>query len=278
MVKKPIPLVSVVIPIYNGEKFLDESIKSILTQTYKNIELILINDASTDNSQKIIDRFKNKNKNIIALSNSVNMGIAETRNIGARLATGKYYAPMDQDDISNRKRLEEEVTFLENNSDYAAVGTQVEIIDTKGFTIGVRKYITTYEDIIKHIGYQSPICNPSSMINWNNLKKVGFYNTSFPGAEDYDLWFKLANISKIGNLSKSLLQYRVGHHQTKRTHIKAIISYTQKIQWRWIFTKKIFRCGFVITFLLRYLLFLVPSFLIWKIFEKLSIRNTRETV
>ena len=110
------PLVSILMPVYNSEKYLREAIKSILNQTFTNFELIIINDGSTDNSLKIIKSFKDNRIKII--KNKGNLGLIKTLNKGIDLAQGKYIARMDADDIAMPKRLEKQIAFFNENPDY----------------------------------------------------------------------------------------------------------------------------------------------------------------
>ena len=124
------PLVSVVIPVYNSEKYLQLAIDSILSQTYTNLELILMNDVSTDSSKEIC--LSNKDPRVLYFENEKNLGIALTRNAGFSKAKGKYIAILDNDDISLPERLERQVEFLENHPDYGMCGTFYSVIDGEG--------------------------------------------------------------------------------------------------------------------------------------------------
>jgi len=134
------PLVSVIMPVYNAGDFLRPAIKSILKQTYKNFELIIIDDASTDNSWAIIKDFKTKNPRkiiTIKLKRNLNKGGDACANVGYRKAKGEFVARMDADDISDPKRLEKQVDYLLKNKDIFMVGTQAWVIDKKGEIIGI---------------------------------------------------------------------------------------------------------------------------------------------
>ena len=160
------PLVSVVMPVYNGERFLKDAIESILNQTYKNFEFIIVDDGSTDDSLKIIKEYQKKDKRIRLIENKKNLGQAKSLNKGLSLAKGKYYAKMDSDDIACKKRIEKEVDFLERNNDYVIVGSNLEIIDENNNTIGYRFYPQKNKEIRKLIIIKSPFAHPSVMIKW----------------------------------------------------------------------------------------------------------------
>src|SRR6185369_12980087 len=118
------PLISVVLPVYNGEEYLRESIDSILKQSYSNFEFLILNDGSSDRSEEIIQSYSDPR---IKYHKHANCGLAATLNKGIELAKGEYIARQDQDDISLPTRLEKQITFLENHSEYAMVGTGSKI-------------------------------------------------------------------------------------------------------------------------------------------------------
>lgn len=139
MKNKNNPLVSIIMPVYNAGLFLVEAIESIINQTYENWELIIIDDASTDNSWKIIKRFKNqypKKIKVIRLKKNLNKGGDVCANIGFQKAKGRFIARMDSDDISHSNRLEKQVKFLLNNPDIFMLGSQAWVIDKNGEIIG----------------------------------------------------------------------------------------------------------------------------------------------
>ena len=152
-------LVSVIMPVYNGEKYLKEAIFSILNQTYQNFELIIIDDGSTDNSIKIINELKSKFSKIIYSPNKKNIGVSATRNRGMKLAKGKYIAFMDADDISPLYRFEKQVEFMENNSDYGLVGGHYESFTNYVFYTKrkLRKLSSSFEHIKANILFSNSI-------------------------------------------------------------------------------------------------------------------------
>ena len=126
------PKISVIMPTYNSESFLRESIDSILNQTFKDFELIVIDDCSTDSSLKIIKEYKRKDNRIFFLKNDKNLGHNKTRNKGLKIAKGKYIAILDSDDISLEKRLEIQYAYLEKNPHIFLVGSSAIYIDENG--------------------------------------------------------------------------------------------------------------------------------------------------
>ena len=127
-----VPKISVVMPVYNGEKYLREAIESILDQTYQDFEFIMVNDASTDGSGSILSEFANLDQRIRILTNESNLGIAGATNRGIAQARGEYIALMDQDDISLPERFEKQVEFLSNHPDISVLGTNSIILEEDG--------------------------------------------------------------------------------------------------------------------------------------------------
>lgn len=198
--------ISVIMSVYNAEDFLDESIQSILNQTFKDFEFIIINDGSSDTSLQIIEKYKD---NRIVLISRENRGLVESLNEGLVIAKGKYIARMDADDISFPKRLEEQYDFMEKNPNIGVSGTWVEV-----FGKTVPNYIGRYSCWNKMIKaellFSSPFAHPSVIIRRKVLAK---YNLSYNGeclhAEDYELWYQCSKVTELANLPHVLLRYRI---------------------------------------------------------------------
>jgi len=199
------PLISVVMSVYNSEKYLKEAIDSILIQTYTNFEFIIINDGSRDRSLEIIRKYQEEDERIILISRE-NKGLPYSLNEGIRLSKGKYIARMDADDISLPTRVEEQVIFMEENRDIGICGCSILDLDTD------RKWILTpYDKRLKvELLFLSAFAHPSVMIDRkmmieNNL----FYNEAFFQSQDFELWVRMSKYTKFANLKSTLLRYRV---------------------------------------------------------------------
>jgi glycosyltransferase involved in cell wall biosynthesis len=202
-----VPKISIVMPAYNAEKYLEESINSILGQTFKDFEFIIIDDASTDNSSRILQRFKRKDKRIILLKNKKNQGVARTRNIGMKIAKGRYIATFDADDISLSNRLEIQYNFLEHHPDIFLTGGSAIIIDENGTKIGIFKKFNNPKKLKKKLLKSNPIVNSSVM--FRNTGNV-YYRDKFDGADEYDLFLRLlSERKKLTNLEAFLVKYRI---------------------------------------------------------------------
>lgn len=222
MEKNSAPEISVVMPVYNSGKFLEESIESILNQTFDNFELIIIYDKSPDNSKQIIDQYTKTDDRIILVENEIKLGIAAARNRGLEIARGKYIAVMDSDDVSLPRRLEREYLFLENNPEFFLVGSQGITIDEKG----------NYLDIIKVEEYPAKVILDyfpfvHSSLMYRNKKIM--YRDKFFLADDYDFCLRLVSIGlKLINIDEVLVKYRLSRSSTTRTNLNKLKLYDEK--------------------------------------------------
>jgi len=201
------PKVSVVMPAYNAEKYIEEAIDSILNQTFSDFEFIIINDGSTDQTEKIIVSYIDSR--IIYLKNEKNSGIVVTLNKGLAVAKGEYIARMDSDDISLPERFEKQVQYMDEYPNVGVLGTGITIF---GENIPDQNRIfTTNDDQLKaELIFSSCIAHPTAMIRRSVLDQYHLiYNSEFAGAEDYCLWWSIAKVSSITTISDCLLKYRM---------------------------------------------------------------------
>lgn len=219
------PLVTVLMPVYNGAKFLREAIESILNQTFTNFELLIINDGSNDSSEEIILSYEDSR--IVYVKNEHNLKLIATLNKGLELAKGKYIARMDADDISVLSRLEKQVRFLEGNPAIGLLGSAFEII---GKEIK-NSYPVADDDIRLTMLFLNSFLHSSVLFRrelclTNNL----YFDKKYIHAEDYKLWTELMFKTKVSNLDEVLVKYRVHDNQISHIHSKEQIEGTQKIQ------------------------------------------------
>jgi len=206
------PKISVIMPVYNGEKYIDIAIDSILNQTFTNFELILIDDGSTDNSVEIINSYQDQRIKLI--KNNVNQGTPTTRNNGLRKSSGEYVAFFDCDDYSYPFRLAEQLEFMENHPDFGMVGGWVEVMDENGdLTNAVWKYLEPAERIPCRLLFQNYFANSAVFVRRSALLAVEtngeFFRRDYPNAQDYDLWVRISRKFPVGNIQKVLIKYRV---------------------------------------------------------------------
>lgn len=203
------PLVSVILPVYNDERYIFNSVESILNQTYDNFELIIINDGSNDGTYDILNGFDDARLKIL---NKKNEGLVKALNDGISLANGNYIARMDSDDIAYVQRLEKQVIFLEKNKDIDILCTDVDLIDENGIIIGCaidRDF--SMEAIYNFMRFKStgkPIVHPSVMFRRGLIDEIGCYR-EFEACEDRDFWLRAIQNHKIARINERLIKYRL---------------------------------------------------------------------
>lgn len=208
-------------PVYNADQFLSEAVKSILSQTYRNFEFIIVDDASEDSSWQIIQDLSRKYRQIKARRNPQNLGVSETVKKAISLAKGEFLARMDADDISLPGRLEKQVNYLLGHKETVAVGGQCLLIDKNGDIIGEKTFPTLFSDIYKYIFKFIPVQQPTLMIARNRLpEQFEYYRDGMDTAEEVELLFKLFQYGKVENLADTLLMYRLHDKNTSLLNIR----------------------------------------------------------
>lgn len=200
------PQISIILPTFNDEKYLEASIISIIEQEFENFELIIINDGSTDNSEKIINKFLN-DKRIVYIKNEINQGIVKSLNLGLELAKGDYIARFDGDDIALKNRLLVQKKFLDEHDDIFLVGSSVIVIDENGKHLGLMRKKNNYKKLAKILPFTNSLVHPS--IIFRNNKKYKYREKAIY-SEDYDLYLRiLSDGYNITNIEEPLIKYRV---------------------------------------------------------------------
>lgn len=211
--RKRLPLVSVVMPVYNAQKNLPASIESILTQTYKRFELIIVDDSSTDNSLKIAKSYKRRFRrkiNIIISGKNLNGGGDMCANLGIERARGKYIARMDADDIAAPQRLEKQVDFLEHHRRVFLVGSNAYVINRRGSIIGEKLEPTRLSNIYRSYATFHPIINPTVMLRRVFKRDIFCYQIRYSANNDYYTFFKFLCKGYIfANLPEKLIYLRI---------------------------------------------------------------------
>lgn len=209
------PLVSVLIPCYNVEKYIEESINSILSQTYTNLEVIAIDDCSTDNTRKILQQLAEKDSRITIVRNTENLKLIATLNKGIALCKGDYIARMDADDISLPTRIEKEVDFLEKHQDHDIVSVQFYAFHSDNPAKRDLHHSPTHDaELRAYMLFRSGICHPAVLMRKRVFSELGLkFEQEYLHVEDYALWSEALYKTKIANLSEPLLLYRVHKQQ-----------------------------------------------------------------
>lgn len=210
------PLVSVVMSVFNEDKRVEGAIESILNQTLKDFEFIIINDASKDKSLEKIRSFMRKDKRIRLINNENDLKLAHSLNIGVSHAKADLIARMDPDDISLPERLKIQYQFLKKHKSVAIVGTNILVVDREGKKIWERTYPTQSKDIKNIMFRYAPFAHPSVMYRKSVFTEFGGYNLKMKLCEDIDFWFRIGAKYNFGNIPKSLLKYTLS--ETSGTH------------------------------------------------------------
>ena len=199
---------------FNSEKYIGNSIQSILNQTFTNFELIIVNDGSTDGTIGEINNFNDRRIKIINIPK--NVGIPIARNIALNASNGKYIAIQDSDDISLRNRLILQVDFLENNLEFGLIGGRADGIDENGTTVNRKQSLAlTSKETKVMLFFKNCFTHSSVMYRRNILKKIMF-DENLKITQDYDAIIKISSRSKIKNLNEILVNYR--HHKSSITN------------------------------------------------------------
>jgi glycosyltransferase involved in cell wall biosynthesis len=201
-------LVSVIIPAFNSERYLSDAVESVLNQTYKNFELIVVNDGSTDRTEEILKQYFDRIQYIY----QHNKGVAAARNTGIRVSKGEYVAFLDSDDIWAKNNLRLQINYLKNNPDIGLI--YGEIVNFNGHETDEELWSVImetprpkghiFQDLILACLFQTS----TVMVRRRVLDTVGFFNESLPLGEDYDLWLRIAANHKVGYVPDMLCKYR----------------------------------------------------------------------
>jgi len=200
--------------VYNGMPYLTVAVESILAQTYKNFEFIIVDDASTDKSRKYLKSLKDKR--ISLLRNNKNLGLAASLNRGLKRAGGEYIARMDADDISLPQRFEVQLNFMNANPDIDLCGTWVEKINSAGKIIGETKHPQADTSIKKLLAWQSAIVHPTFFAKSKFFSELNNYDPKYDYAEEYELLMRAKNRFKMANVPQKLLLWRIWNNRRSR--------------------------------------------------------------
>ena len=203
------PLVSCVMSVFNGKRYLADAVESILSQTFTDFEFVVIDDGSTDTSPRLLERYAAADSRL-RLTRRPNTGLTRALNEGLRLARGEFVARMDGDDVAERTRFERQVAFLRQHADCVAVGCALQLLDPDGAPLAEQRPPTTHEAIVARLLQgEGAVPHPSAMIRRSALLAVGGYREDFPAAQDLDLWLRLSEFGRLANLGEILLRYRL---------------------------------------------------------------------
>lgn len=224
---------SVVMPCYNAERFLRDAIESVLSQSLRDFELIIIDDGSTDASASMVEEYRQRDRRVVFLSNDRNEGIVAALNKGLQAARGEFIARLDADDVALPGRLMKQYEFMKAHPDVIICGTALWMVDVSGRPLKKRSYALSDSAIRKQLLWKSPFAHPSVCIRRSVFTTHGLkYSSEFPHAEDFDLWLRAADLGKFANLEEPLTKYRLREGAVKDTYCKESLWSTIRVQWR----------------------------------------------
>jgi glycosyltransferase involved in cell wall biosynthesis len=218
------PTVSVLMPVYNGDRYLTEAVESILAQTFTDFEFLIIDDGSTDRSGTILEKYAAQDDRI-RLIRRENRGLIATLNQMLELANGEFLARMDADDIAIGDRFAQQVNFLQQNSDCVCVGGAYELMDPQGRTVLLLEMPEADAEIQQALLEGRTIINhPCAMIRRTALLQIGGYDASMVTVEDLDMLLRLGEIGRLANLNQTVLKYRF--------HMQSVSAKTSDFQYQ----------------------------------------------
>jgi glycosyltransferase involved in cell wall biosynthesis len=223
------PLVTVVVAAHNAEDYIEQSLSSLLSQTLRDLEIIVVDDASTDSTAEKVRSFQDPRIRLISLE--ANVGPAAARNAAIERARGSYLAILDADDVSRSQRLETQVRFLRSHPEIGVVGSQIRVIDERGGLLGFRRYPQDPLAIDRALRRWNPLAHSSVMARTDLVRRAGGYDGRVAVCHDYDLWCRLAiEEARFANLPCILIDYRIHASSIKTKRLKESIERTLAVQ------------------------------------------------
>jgi cellulose synthase/poly-beta-1,6-N-acetylglucosamine synthase-like glycosyltransferase len=266
----PTPLLTVFTPFYNNIEYFDECIASVLSQSFRDFEYLMVNDGDPENARRIERVFKDPRIRII--NTHPPLGLSGSRNFGLQQARGELIAFIDSDDFCEPGRFGKQVEFLAAHPDHILVGTALRYVDTRSQTIGGRVYPLDDQEIKSRLIVVNCVAQPSVMARREALIEAGGYTNDFPCAEDYALWLRLARYGKFHNLAEPLVAYRIHEQSGKHVLLKPALRDTTRLK-----IHAIRHYGFKATpaalasIALHCVLLLLPARLIFWLFKRLVV-------
>lgn len=213
--------------VYNGQEYLRESVDSILCQSYRDFEFIVVDDGSVDRTGEILAEYKDQRLRVVRQENR---GLTPSLNRGIRLARGEYIARQDADDISMPERLETLLGLLEGEPEVGLAGSHVIFIDRDGNEFSRWRTPLKHEEICRESKKYNPLCHGAWVFRKSCLEEVGAYREKFRYAQDYDLLLRIANRFQVLNVNRFLYKWRKGSHTVSRKKLSGQLEYHLLVQ------------------------------------------------
>lgn len=264
-------------PVYNAADYLKISMDSVLTQSFKDFEFIIVDDASTDDSYTILKKYQKKDKRIKLFRNKTNLRQGATVTFALGKAKGDFVARMDADDIAMPGRFKKQLSYLLENPKTVAVGGQCILIDGKGKKIGLKNFPTNFEDVYKYILEFCPAQQPSMMFAIKRLPRdFSFYDHGMSPVEDVELLFKLFKYGKVENMPDYLLTYRIHGENSSLKNLKRsfFLTFISRMRGILFHEYKPNPKGLVITFAQFAIVMILPEKLTYSLYKTIrQIKN-----
>lgn len=215
------PLISVIIPSYNRQNSIDKSIESVLSQSYKNLEIIVVDNRSIDNTPKILAEYSKKDSRIKVIENEQDLSLVKTLNKAIKISTGEYIARLDDDDTwLDANKIEKQVNFLEADQDYVLVGTGFVAVNEHGVEISRTLLPQEHRQIIDAMLFRCLFIHSAVVFRRDMFEALGGYNEALEVGEDYDLWLRMGRVGKMYNVPEYIVSYRESGKKLSRTNWK----------------------------------------------------------
>ena len=261
------PLVSVIIPAYNAEKYLEEAVRSIIEQTYQDIEVLIIDDCSSDQTLALAYNLAAGDSRIRVIENQQNLGIGGNRDKGIDQAKGKYICWQDADDISMPDRIRSQVEYLESRPQVGIVGGFIKFFDKDGDG-STRRYAEDDESLRSDIFRYNPVAQPASMARAVCYEKVGGYDPSLKVSEDLEMMFRIGEQFEFANLQQVVIKYRQLPTSLTAANLKKMERITRQIRAKYKNSQSYsFTFGDALYNRLQQLAMLLPPKLVMKLFQ-----------
>jgi glycosyltransferase involved in cell wall biosynthesis len=227
------PLITVLMPCRNAGRYIRLAIDSILQQTYPHFEFLIIDNASTDGTPEIVEDYRRADPRIVLVRNARDIGIAGSLNKGLKMASGRFIARMDADDVSEPSRLADQLAYLLAHPECIICGSHITLIDEDDRVIGRRRFPETDEQIKRIMLLEIPFCHPATFLRAEAVGEHGvLYDESIHTVEDRDFWLRLAPHGAFANLDKHLLRYRVSPGAMKYREARRTLLNIMRLQLR----------------------------------------------
>ncbi len=267
---KKLPLVTIVMPVHNGGKFVAQAMDSVLGQTYPNWELIIVDDASTDATKQILTDYATIYSQVRVFKHEKNEGIAKSLNDGISQAKGKYIARMDSDDVMKSNRLAVQVAYMMVHPGVVVSGTDMEEIDDNGKLIGKRQVPESDDQIREMMWYAMGLQHPTMMFSLKLIPSIFGWYQEMRYVEDLDLIFRLMSYGKLANVKECLYEYRIHDRNESLHNVRA--TYLSALRVRW---QALLRYGYrpnlksTVLQIASLVVLIIPPRLVWWLYKKM---------